>query len=170
MTLPDRPLLGILYANVAMLVYALHDSSIKALTGSFPVLQAQFSRSLVIFAVGMSVMLLFRRDLIRPRRPGLIAFRGFSGLVGFSLYFMCLGHLSLIDTYALFLTGPLMIALLSGIILKEKVQPRGWLALIIGFVGVLVLLRPGFAAFPPGACAPWVPPRSMRFPWSPRAR
>jgi S-adenosylmethionine uptake transporter len=149
MTLPDRPLLGILYANIAMLVYALHDSSIKALTGSFPVLQAQFSRSLVIFAVGICVLLLFRRDLIRPRRPGLIAFRGFSGLVGFSLYFMSLGHLSLIDTYALFLTGPLMIAVLSGIILKEKVQPRGWIALIVGFVGVLVLLRPGFAAFSP---------------------
>lgn len=149
MTLPDRPLLGIAYANIAMLVYALHDSSIKSLSGDFPVLQAQFSRSLVIFAVGMGVMLLFRRDLIRARRPGLIAFRGFSGLVGFSLYFMCLEHLSLIDTYALFLTGPLMIALLSGIILKEKVQPRGWLALIVGFVGVLVLLRPGFAEFSP---------------------
>jgi S-adenosylmethionine uptake transporter len=153
MSLPDRPLLGIAYANMAMLVYALHDSSIKSLSGSFPVLQAQFSRSLVIFAVGLSVLLLFRRDLLRPRRPGLIAFRGFSGLVGFSLYFMCLNHLSLIDTYALFLTGPLMIALLSGIILKEKVQPRGWLALVIGFVGVLVLLRPGFAAFSPWSLA-----------------
>ena len=37
MTLPDRPLLGIAYANIAMLVYALHDSSIKTLSGSFPV-------------------------------------------------------------------------------------------------------------------------------------
>ena len=149
MTLPDRPLLGIAYANMAMLVYALHDSSIKSLTGSFPVLQAQISRSLVIFAVGLSVLLLFRRDLLRPRRPGLIAFRGFSGLVGFSLYFMCLGHLSLIDTYALVLTAPLMIALLSGIILKEKVQPRGWIALTVGFIGVLILLRPGLSAFSP---------------------
>lgn len=149
MTIPDRPLLGIVYANMAMLIYALHDSSIKALTGSFPVLQAQFSRSLVIFAVGLAVLLVFRRDLLRPRRPGLIAFRGFAGLIGFSLYFMCLEHLSLIDTYALFLTAPLMIALLSGIILKEKVQPRGWLALTIGFVGVLILLRPGFGVFSP---------------------
>lgn len=149
MSLPDRPLLGIAYANAAMLVYALHDSSIKSLTGHFPVLQAQFSRSLVICAVGFAILFLWRRDLVLPRRPGLIAFRGFAGLVGFSLYFMSLGHLSLVDTYALFLTGPLMIALLSGVILKEAVSARGWLALLVGFVGVLVLLRPGFGEFSP---------------------
>lgn len=149
MSFPDRPLLGIAYANAAMLVYALHDSSIKSLTGAFPVLQAQFSRSLVICVVGFAIIMLLQRDRLKPRRPGLIAFRGFSGLVGFSLYFMALGHLSLVDAYALFLTGPLMIALLSGVILKEAVSPRGWVALAIGFAGVLILLRPGLGDFSP---------------------
>ena len=144
----DRPVVGIAYANASMLAYAIHDSSIKALSSSFPVLQSQFTRAVIIFAVAMAWLYLSGRShLVRPRRPGLIAFRGFSGLVGFGLYFLGLAHLPLVDTYALFLTGPIMIALLGTIILKEKLSRRGWFALFLGFSGVLVLLRPGFGSF-----------------------
>ena len=144
----DRPVLGIVYANAAMIAYAIHDSSVKALSSGFPVLQSQFTRAVIIFVVAMAWLYLSgRRHLVRPRRPGLIAFRGFSGLVGFGLYFLGLAHLPLVDTYALFLTGPIMIALLGTIILKETLSRRGWIALGLGFVGVLVLLRPGLGGF-----------------------
>jgi drug/metabolite transporter (DMT)-like permease len=144
----DRPVIGIVYANAAMLAYAIHDSSIKALSSSFPVLQSQFTRAVIIFAVALAWLYLSGRGhLVRPGRPGLIAFRGFSGLVGFGLYFLGLAHLPLVDTYALFLTGPIMIALLGTIILKEKLSRRGWFALFLGFAGVLILLRPGFGSF-----------------------
>ncbi|MBN34734.1 MAG: hypothetical protein CMM46_08140 [Rhodospirillaceae bacterium] len=144
----DRPVLGIAYANAAMLVYAIHDSSIKALSGGYPVFQSQFFRAAIIFSGALLLLALTkRRHLIRPRRPDLIAFRGFSGLVGFGLYFLGLAHLPLVDTYALFLTAPLMIALLGTVILKERLSPIGWFAMGLGFVGVLVLLRPGPEGF-----------------------
>ncbi|MBT5433599.1 MAG: DMT family transporter [Rhodospirillaceae bacterium] len=144
----DRPLLGIAYANAAMFAYAIHDSSIKALSTGYPVMQSQFTRALMIGAGAMLILWLAgKASLIRPRRPGLIAFRGFSGLVGFGLYFLGLAHLSLVDTYALFLTGPLMIAVLGSLFLKERLSIRGWFALILGFIGVLILLRPGFGGF-----------------------
>ncbi len=59
--------------------------------------------------------------------------------------------LGLIPTHALFASYPLMIAALSGPILGEKVGPRRWAAIGVGFIGILVILRPGFAVFTPEA-------------------
>ncbi len=144
----DRPVLGVAYANAAMLAYVVHDSSIKALATELPVLQSQFVRAAIVFAGAVAILVLTGRTRsIRPRRPGLIAFRGFAGLVSFGLYFLSLTHLSLVDAYALFLTGPMMIALLGALILKEKLGALGWAALVLGFAGVVVLLRPGFGTF-----------------------
>jgi drug/metabolite transporter (DMT)-like permease len=60
---------------------------------------------------------------------------------------MGLAALPLADIEAIRFSGPLMITLLSVVILGEKVGPRRWLALFVGFVGVLLIVRPGSTAF-----------------------
>jgi drug/metabolite transporter (DMT)-like permease len=59
--------------------------------------------------------------------------------------------LGLIPTHAIFASFPLIIAALSGPVLGEKVGPRRWAAIAVGFVGILIILRPGFAVFAPEA-------------------
>ncbi len=62
--------------------------------------------------------------------------------------------LGLVASHAVFTSYPLLIAALSGPILGEKVGPRRWMAIGIGFIGVLIILRPGFAVFAPEALIP----------------
>ncbi len=62
--------------------------------------------------------------------------------------------LGLVESHAVFTSYPLLIAALSGPILGEKVGPRRWAAIGVGFIGVLIILRPGFAVFAPEALIP----------------
>ncbi|PCJ74568.1 MAG: EamA family transporter [Rhodobacteraceae bacterium] len=62
--------------------------------------------------------------------------------------------LGLVASHAVFTSYPLLIAALSGPILGEKVGPRRWVAIGVGFIGVLIILRPGFSVFAPEALIP----------------
>lgn len=64
--------------------------------------------------------------------------------------------LGLVESHAIFASYPLLIAALSGPILGEKVGPRRVIAICIGFVGILVILQPGFAVFSPAAIVPFI--------------
>ena len=62
--------------------------------------------------------------------------------------------LGLVESHAVFTSYPLLIAALSGPILGEKVGPKRWAAIGVGFIGVLIILRPGFSVFAPEALIP----------------
>ena len=67
---------------------------------------------------------------------------------------MCFAHycflkIGLIETHAIFASCPLIVAVLSVFILKEKLGWRRWLAVIMGFIGIMIILRPGFKIFDP---------------------
>ncbi|OQA21736.1 MAG: Riboflavin transporter [Chloroflexi bacterium ADurb.Bin360] len=79
--------------------------------------------------------------------PWLEAFRGFLLFLSFTTYMMGLAALPLADMAALRNSGPLMITLLSVAVLGEKVSLRHWLALLVGFAGVLLIVQPGSATF-----------------------
>ena len=64
--------------------------------------------------------------------------------------------LGLVESHAVFTSYPLLIAALSGPILGEKVGWRRWIAIGVGFVGVLIILRPGFGVFSPAAIVPLI--------------
>lgn len=67
---------------------------------------------------------------------------------------MCFAHycflkIGLIEAHAIFASGPLIVAIFSLIILNEKFGWRRWLAIIVGFIGILIILRPGLKVFDP---------------------
>ena len=84
-------------------------------------------------------------------QPFLQIFRGL--LLASEICIMVLGfvYLGLIEEHAIFACYPLLIAALSGPILGEQVGWRRWAAIGVGFVGVLIILQPGFAVFSPAA-------------------
>ena len=86
-------------------------------------------------------------SVLRTKHPYQQILRGLILTFGTLTNFMALRHLQLAETLALFLAGPMVITALSGPLLNEWAGWRRWLAILIGFVGVLVIVRPGTSMF-----------------------
>ena len=86
-------------------------------------------------------------SVLHTRHPYQQILRGLILTVGTLTNFMALRHLQLAETLAIFLAGPMVITALSGPLLNEWAGWRRWLAILIGFVGVLVIVRPGTSMF-----------------------
>jgi S-adenosylmethionine uptake transporter len=148
----DRPLHGIAFILVGASVFPVQDVLIKSLSGDYAVLQIVFVRSFV--ALGLFAWLLWReRDSATYpiQQPWLHVIRGLLGLLSFTTYYMALAALPLATVTSVAFAAPLFVTVLSALVLGEPVDRRGWTAVMLGFVGVLVVLRPGAAAFEPAA-------------------
>ena len=135
---------GILLICAATLCFIGLDSMNKLMTRELPPLQVVWGRTAAQFVL-MSVILLPRMGtrLVRTRRPWIQVARGiFLGLSSVFAVF-ALSRMPLADAVAIANLQPLMIVMLSAIILGERPSVARWLAVGIGFVGVLVVVRPG---------------------------
>jgi drug/metabolite transporter (DMT)-like permease len=148
----DAPLRGIGFILVGASVFPVQDVVIKGLSGDYPVLEIVFVRSLV--ALGLVGWLVWwKRDspAVSIQRPWLHAARGMLGLLSFTTYYMAIAALPLATVTAVAFAAPLFVTALSALVLGEPVDGRCWRALLVGFAGVLVVVRPGAAAFEPAA-------------------
>lgn len=139
---------GIGFLVTAMLIISLQNIAVKWIGGDYSALEIVAVRSLV----ALPCTLLFYRyegQRGRPttRQPKLEYLRGAFLFLSYTAYMMGLAALPLADIEAIRFSGPLLITLLSVAVLSEKVGPRRWLALMVGFVGVLLIVRPGSATF-----------------------
>jgi drug/metabolite transporter (DMT)-like permease len=148
----DRPLHGIAFILVGASVFPVQDVLIKGLSGEYAVLQIVFVRSLVALAL-FGVLLWRERDSgpLPIQQPWLHGVRGLLGLVSFTTYYMAIAALPLATVTSVAFAAPLFVTTLSALALGEPVDRRGWSAVVVGFIGVLVVLRPGAAAFDPAA-------------------
>lgn len=85
-----------------------------------------------------------------PQRAGMHSLRAGLLILATFLFFAALRHLPIADALAVFFVQPLVVTALSPLILRETVGPRRWMAVAIGFVGTLIIIRPGLQAFNPG--------------------
>lgn len=148
----DRPLHGIAFILLGASLFPVQDVLIKSLSGDYAVLQIVFVRSLV--ALGLFALLLWRERSSATfgiQQPWLHAVRGLLGLVSFTTYYMAIAALPLATVTSVAFAAPLFITALSALVLGEQVDRRAWSAVLVGFVGVLVVLRPGAVAFEPAA-------------------
>lgn len=148
----DRIGVGITSMVCAVFFFSLMDTLAKWLGQSYEAVQIVFLR----YAIGMlPVALLVWRSgglaALRTRRPGLHALRAGLLFVAILSFFHALRSLPLADAIAAAFTAPLFITALSAPLLGETVGRRRWSAVAIGFVGALVMLRPGTDAFQPAA-------------------
>ncbi|MFO1038049.1 MAG: DMT family transporter [Geminicoccaceae bacterium] len=144
----QRPLLGVVTIVVSVLVMSLGDALIKLGSAGFTAWQVFTLRSLLVIPILVTLMLVIEPGRpIRPRSPLWVGTR--SLLLGLSwvAYYAALPWISLSTAAVAFYTAPLFIALLSRMLLGEHVGPVRWAGIVLGFVGVLVVLRPGGEAF-----------------------
>lgn len=143
---------GVGFLILALLIISVQSIAVKWIGGDYSALEIVAVRSLI----ALPCTLLFyryegQRGLPTTRQPKLEYLRGVFLFLSYTTFMMGLAALPLADIEAIRFSGPLMITLLSVVILGEKVGPRRWLALFIGFIGVLLIVRPGSATFDLGS-------------------
>lgn len=142
--LSDRPARAILFAVVAIALLTGQDAVIKWLTGRYPVIEILFIRSLVAMpTIFLMLAVTGRLRLLRTRRYGTHLLRVVLHFMAFICFFGALRLMPLADTLAITFSAPILIVLFGAVILKEKVGPWRWSAVAVGFVGILVMVRPG---------------------------
>lgn len=136
---------GIALMCGAFLLFSLLDSTAKLLGQSYPLTQVVWARYAGHAAVAVVFMWLYwRQRPWRSRRPGLQVLRGLLLLAATSCNFVALRHLQLAETAAIYFSTPLLVAALSVPLLGERIGPRRLAAIVVGFAGVLIVIRPGF--------------------------
>jgi drug/metabolite transporter (DMT)-like permease len=134
---------GIVCMLIAVGSFAGLDTLLKLLSQHYPTMQVSAMRgaaSLPFLVLPALVMGTVRE--LKPVRWGWHLFRGFLQVALLGTFIYALARLSLADTYAIFLSAPLIVTALSVPILKEHVGWRRWVAIGVGMCGVLVMLRP----------------------------
>lgn len=125
------------------LCFAIQDAGIKWLSTEFAVLQILFVRSLFGLALlGASTPLTRERISFSITRPWLLGLRTGLNILSWVLFFSSLKYLPLATAVALFFSFPLFLAILSVPLLGETVGPRRSVAIVVGFIGVLLITNP----------------------------
>lgn len=147
--------LAILTICAGTLFLVANDTVAKLLTDRYAPIQIIFMRNMIaVPLIATLIALVFGRAGLRTRHLRLHAFRGLLMVVAAALFFTALIHLPLAEATALVFSAPIFITALSVPLLGEHVGWRRWSAVIVGFVGVLVIMRPGSSAFQPAALLP----------------
>ena len=139
-----RNQLGVLYGIASVACFAMMDASVKWLD-MFPVGQVLFSR--FFFGLIPILMLVPRgefKTFYKTSRPKLHAFRAITGTLAIIALFIALREIPLADVVSLTFGGPIFVTLGSIFFLSEKVGVKRWLAVLIGFFGMLLIVKPAY--------------------------
>ncbi len=149
----DRIGLGIAGIVIGMFAVSIMDALAKWLGAGYPIAELVFFRNL--FALPMVFLVLWQERggwaSLTPRWKTGHVIRATLGLGAIFTFFTGLRSLPLADALSIAFAAPLFVTALSVPILGERVGPRRWAAVVTGFVGVMVMTRPGAEAFEPGA-------------------
>ncbi len=143
-----RPLMGILFMCLASSFFPVMNGLAKLMSQSYSSEQVVWARTLshLIFVLALFVPQYGWR-LVRTRRPGVQFFRSCMLISSTFLFFSAIKVVPIAQAASISFTAPLIVAVLAGPMLGEKVTLSRVMAVIAGFVGVLVVIRPGAAVF-----------------------
>ena len=143
-------LTGIALVSSCYVVFTLLDGSAKWLVASVPVIVVVWLRFLMHAVFASAVLLPLRgRALLRTRHLRWHVLRAVMFVVMTGMNFWALQFLQLAITSAIFFIVPIVVALMAAPILGERLDAGRWVAILAGFVGVLVIVRPWSADFHP---------------------
>jgi len=137
----------ILNASAWMIVPVM-DAFAKHLSSSMDVLQITWARYFFTVVFTLSLMLLFyRKTLVWSKEPTLQLIRGLIFVFSTYLFFYAISEISLPKALTLAFVAPICVTALSPFFLNEKVGLKRWTAVSMGFIGTLIVIRPGFIEF-----------------------
>jgi drug/metabolite transporter (DMT)-like permease len=143
-------LTGIGLVSLTYVFFTLLDGSAKWLVQTVPVLMVVWLRFLSHALLASALLLPIRgKALVRTRHLRWHVLRGLMFIAMTGMNFWALQYLQLTVTTAMFFTVPILVALASAPLLGEKLDAKRWAAILIGFAGVVVIVRPGSESFHP---------------------
>jgi drug/metabolite transporter (DMT)-like permease len=139
---------AIIFNLSAWVMLPIMDGFAKYLSADLPILQITWARYFftVIFTLPV-IFLFYRQEFKWTEKPKLQLKRGLILLCANILFFYSISIISLAKALTLAFVAPLIVTALSPIFLKEKVGFRRWTAVIVGFIGSLIVIRPGIIEF-----------------------
>ena len=134
---------------VGMFLFSAVDTLAKFLTDSLHPLQIVWIRQLGLVAGTISLMGIYGVRIFITAHPVLQLARGVLAAGSATLFIIAISYVALADAIAVTFIAPLIVTVLSAVLLAEKVGLHRWSAIIAGFLGTLVVIRPGFESFHP---------------------
>lgn len=148
---------GITLMCIGVACLCVNDALAKELTTAYSPLQVLFLRNLIAFPFAVVVVLgVGGPAALRSYRPMAHVVRGLLWLSAAFLFFTSLTMLQLAEATALIFVAPMLITALSALLLKERVGWRRWSAVLVGFAGVLIVVRPGGSTFQLASLLPMI--------------
>jgi len=127
-----------------------NDAIAKTLTASYSPLQILFLRNVIALPFALFIALkMGGTEALRSFRPATHLLRAVVWICATILFFTSIKYLRLAEATALIFVAPMFVVAISAVFLGEHVGWRHWLAVVAGFVGVLIVIRPGSAMFQP---------------------
>lgn len=156
LALPTTVATGVALVLLAQtFVMPVNDAVVKYLAATLPAVQLGWARFFFNFVLLAPAALWFHRGrTFTPARPRLQLLRGLLVVAANLLFIAGVRAVPLADALAVTFVAPLAVAAFSPLVLRERVAPAGWLAVAAGFLGALVIIRPGSSAFTPAAILP----------------
>lgn len=140
----SRTLGGILLVVVAGLFFAGMHASVRFISAELHPYEISFFRQFFAFLLFLPWILRTGRVALHTKRPGLQFIRALVQVVSLLTWFYALSIVPLAEATTLNFSATFFVAVAAGLFLGEAVGARRWSAILIGFVGVLVIIRPGF--------------------------
>ncbi len=140
----SKNILGLFYMLISVTFFSLMDVLVKV-TGEYALGEILFFRSLfglipIFFLIPKNRL----KNFYKTQKISLHFYRSLFGVIAMASIFIALRNLELAETVAMTFAGPIFVTLFSIFFLSEKVRLTRWSAVIIGFVGVIFISRPGF--------------------------
>ncbi len=150
--------IGIAAAIGASVFFSVNDMAIKFLSGDYALYQIVTIRSIIGLFVLLAIVIPFEGKYasLKTKRLALHLFRGLCVVVANMTFFMALAAMPLAETVAIFFVTPLIITVFSVVFLGESVGVHRWMAVVVGFIGVGFIMRPGSDSFQLGALLPLI--------------
>ena len=139
----DRTREGIVILMTGLFFFSFQDIIVKLLSDRYNVLQIVFTRTCIaLFFLILIGLLTIGRDALFAKQPRLLLLKGGATFFAFLFYYLAIPSLPLADIVAIAFMSPILMTVLSVFVLKETVGPRRWIAIFLGFIGVLIVVGP----------------------------
>ena len=130
---------------MALAILPVMDGMAKHLSTELPVLEVVWARYFFMVVISLPlIFIFFRKHLLWPKNIQIQLSRSLFLFLSTIFFFYSISIISLTESLTLAFIYPILVTLLSATILKEKVGLRRWIAVVVGFIGVVIILRPGF--------------------------
>ena len=139
---------GIIFILLGMMAFSVQDTIMKYIFNFTSLYEVYLVRTLVSFVIILLFLKITAKPIIFKTQYPLLTFcRVILFFFGFSFFYISLTVLPLGTATALFFVSPFLLTIFAKFILKEEIGPRRWLAVLVGFVGVYIILNPDFSNF-----------------------